>query len=63
MQVADRHDVALPANWPDNNILRSRVIIPPADNIESAQQRLERVEAGEFQSFSWWFCHRELEDE
>lgn len=54
LQVSDEEKVALPANWPDNELLKDRVIIPPATNIEAAKKRKE-----EYECFDWWFCHRE----
>lgn len=53
LQVSDKEKVALPANWPDNEILKDRVIIPPATDVEAAKKRKEKYEC-----FDWWFCHK-----
>jgi peroxiredoxin (alkyl hydroperoxide reductase subunit C) len=55
-QVADEEDVAIPANWPENELIGDRVIIPPASDVETAKQRLE-----EYECYDWWLCHKPLE--
>ncbi len=60
MQVSDKNGVAMPANWPNNEILKDRVIIPPATDIETAKERLKKAKDGEFECYDWWFCHKKL---
>ncbi len=60
MQISDKNKVAMPANWPNNEILKDRVIIPPATDVKTAKERLKKAEEGEFKCYDWWFCHREL---
>ena len=55
LQVSDREKVAMPANWPNNDFMKDRVIIPPATNVEDAKKRKEQYEC-----YDWWFCHKEL---
>ncbi|NPA70875.1 MAG: peroxiredoxin [Crenarchaeota archaeon] len=55
LQVASKHGVALPANWPNNELIKDRAIIPPASTIDEAKERLKKYEC-----YDWWFCHREL---
>lgn len=55
LQVADKNNVAMPANWPNNELIGDRVIIPPATNVEDARKRKE-----EYECYDWWFCHKEL---
>ncbi len=55
LQVSDKNGVALPADWPNNELLKDRVIIPPASDIETAKKRKEQYEC-----YDWWFCHKEL---
>lgn len=55
LQTADKHNVATPANWPENAILKDRVIIPPATDEKTAKERLKK-----FECFDWWFCHKKL---
>jgi peroxiredoxin (alkyl hydroperoxide reductase subunit C) len=60
IQIADKYGVAMPANWPNNEIIKDRVIIPPAGTIKIAQERLAKAKAGEFECFDWWFCHKKI---
>jgi peroxiredoxin (alkyl hydroperoxide reductase subunit C) len=60
MQISDSNEVAMPANWPNNEIVGDHVIIPPAKDTETAKDRLEKAKAGEFECFDWWLCHRKL---
>jgi len=55
LQISDGNGVAVPANWPNNELIGDRVIIPPATNTEDANKRLDQYEG-----YDWWFCHREL---
>jgi len=60
MQIADKNKVAMPANWPNNEIVNDHVIIPPASDTKTAKERLERSKEGEFECFDWWLCHKKL---
>jgi len=55
LQINDQYKVALPANWPNNELLHDEVIIPPASDVETAAKRLK-----EYACFDWWFCHKKL---
>ncbi|MCX7597612.1 MAG: peroxiredoxin [Armatimonadetes bacterium] len=55
LQVSDANRVALPANWPENELIGDRVIVPPPGDEETARQRLQQYEG-----YDWWFCYREL---
>lgn len=52
LQVSDKYGVAIPANWPNNELIRDEVIVPPASTIEEAQERLKK-----YKCYDWWFCH------
>lgn len=60
MQISDINGVAMPAQWPDNEIVSDHVIIPPAKDVKTAKERLEKAKAGEFECYDWWLCHRKL---
>ncbi|HOI25758.1 MAG TPA: peroxiredoxin [Caldisericia bacterium] len=60
MQISDINGVAMPAQWPDNEIVGDHVIIPPAKDVKTAKERLEKAKAGEFECYDWWLCHRKL---
>ena len=55
LQISDENDVAMPANWPENELINDEVIIPPASDEETAKQRPK-----EYDCFDWWFCHKKL---
>ncbi len=52
-QRADKDKVAIPANWPNNELLKDRVIIPPASDVKTARKRKK-----EYECYDWWFCHK-----
>ncbi|MCD6515607.1 MAG: peroxiredoxin [Candidatus Odinarchaeota archaeon] len=60
LQVSDKNGVAIPANWPNNELIGDKVIIPPADNEKTAKERLEKAKAGEIECYDWWFCYKKL---
>jgi len=60
LQISDENGVAMPANWPNNELIGDKVIIPPASDEEAARDRLEKAKAGEFECFDWWFCYKKL---
>ena len=53
IQIADKNEVAMPANWPNNELIKDDFIIPPASDEKTAQKRKE-----EYECFDWWFCHK-----
>ena len=55
--VADAQKVAMPANWPNNELIGDRVIVPPATDVKAAAKRLE-----EYECYDWWLCHKPLEE-
>jgi len=60
MQISDKNKVAMPANWPDNELINDHVIIPPATDVKTAQERLKKSKEGEFECYDWWLCHKKL---
>ncbi|MHA1145932.1 MAG: peroxiredoxin [Candidatus Helarchaeota archaeon] len=55
LQLSDKEKVALPANWPNNELIGDEVIIPPAKDVETAKER-----TGKPNCYDWWFCHKKL---
>jgi len=55
LQISDKEKVAMPANWPNNELLKDRVIIPPAKDEKTAKERKTQYE-----NYDWWLCHRKL---
>ncbi len=60
LQVSDANGVAIPANWPNNELIGDKVIIPPATDEKTAKERLEKAKAGEIECFDWWFCYKKV---
>ncbi len=54
-QVSDKNKVAIPANWPNNELIKDEVIVPPAADVQTAKERTKQYEC-----FDWWFCHKKL---
>lgn len=59
IQIADKNKVAMPANWPNNELIGDRVIIPPAADKATAMARKEGA-GSDYECFDWWLCHRKL---
>ncbi|MCQ5340592.1 MAG: peroxiredoxin [Candidatus Methanomethylicia archaeon] len=57
-QVSSKYKVAMPANWPNNELIGERVIIPPASTVKDAEERLKQ-----YTCYDWWFCHKEIPKE
>jgi peroxiredoxin (alkyl hydroperoxide reductase subunit C) len=55
LQVSDKEGVALPAGWPDNELIKDRAIVPPATDVKTAKER-----PGQYDCYDWWFCHKPL---
>ncbi|MCR4396555.1 MAG: peroxiredoxin [Candidatus Saccharicenans sp.] len=54
-QVSDKHNVAMPANWPNNELIKDHVIIPPPTDVKGAKERQKQYECSD-----WWFCHKKV---
>ena len=55
LQLSDAQG-AVPANWPNNELIGDRVIVPPAKDVKTARERL-----AQYEGFDWWFVHKPLE--
>lgn len=55
LQVSDKNGVACPANWPNNDLIGDKVIIPPASDEKTAAER-----RGMADSYDWWFAYKKL---
>ncbi len=55
-QTHQKHGVAIPADWPNNEIIKDNVIIPPATDVKTAKER-----KGQYECFDWWFCHKKVD--
>ena len=55
LQVSGKNKVAVPANWPNNELIKDRVILPPPHDVAGANERKKKSDC-----FDWWFCHKKL---
>ncbi len=54
-QIAEQHKVAVPAGWPNNELIGDSVIVPPPGDIKTARERTKQHTC-----YDWWFCHKKL---
>jgi len=55
LQISDKNNVAMPANWPNNELIGKEVIIPPASDVKTAESRKKQ-----YSCYDWWFCHKKI---
>jgi peroxiredoxin 2/4 len=55
LQISDKQG-AVPAGWPENELIGNRIIVPPPSDEKTAKER-----KGKYECFDWWFCHKPLE--
>ncbi len=55
LQVSDKNKVALPENWPNNELIKDKVIIPPPKDLVEADKRRNPEEG-----YDWWFTFKSL---
>ena len=60
LQLSTEKSVAIPANWPNNEIINDEVIVPPASSFEGKKEREEAQAKGEIKCFDWWLCHKKV---
>jgi peroxiredoxin (alkyl hydroperoxide reductase subunit C) len=57
IQIADNNHAAMPANWPNNELIGDNVIVPPASDIKAAKYKQSK-----YKNYDWWFCYKDLND-
>jgi peroxiredoxin (alkyl hydroperoxide reductase subunit C) len=55
LQVSDKNKVALPENWPNNELIKDKVIIPPPKDLVEADKRRNTADG-----YDWWFTYKSL---
>ncbi|MBL1214874.1 MAG: peroxiredoxin [Ignavibacteriae bacterium] len=55
LQVSDKQG-AVAANWPNNELIGDRIIVPPAKDVKTARERMK-----EYEGYDWWFVHKPYE--
>jgi len=63
LQTSDKNSVAMPANWPENELIGNKAIIPPASNEKEIQKRREKAESNEIECRDWWFCYKSIQND
>jgi peroxiredoxin (alkyl hydroperoxide reductase subunit C) len=53
--TADKYGVAIPANWPNNELVNDEVLVPPASTVKDAEERHKKYDC-----YDWWFCHKKI---
>ena len=54
LQLSSKYGRAVPANWPNNELIGDQLIVPPASTEQEAKERLQK-----FKCFDWWFCYED----
>lgn len=49
----EKKKVAIPANWPENELIGKGLIIPPVPDIEEGKKR-----SNKYKCIDWWLCYR-----
>ncbi|WIV65682.1 peroxiredoxin [Natrialbaceae archaeon AArc-T1-2] len=60
LQTHEEEDVALPADWPENENFGDKALLSPPGTVEEAEQRLEEVDEEEYDSYDWWFTLKDI---
>lgn len=55
LQISDKYKVAMPENWPNNELIGDKVINPPPKDMAAAEERLKSPEG-----YDWWFTFKSL---
>ncbi|MCR4438473.1 MAG: peroxiredoxin [bacterium] len=55
LQTTDQHKVATPADWPNNELIGDKVIVPPPTSEQEIAAR-----KGMYECYDWWFCYKPL---
>lgn len=55
LQISDANKVAMPENWPNNELMKDKVIIPPPKDVVEAEKRKNPKEG-----YDWWFTFKSL---
>lgn len=54
LQISDKNKVAMPENWPNNELIGDKVIIPPPKDMSLIEEREKQ------EGFDWWFKYKSL---
>jgi peroxiredoxin (alkyl hydroperoxide reductase subunit C) len=54
LQISDKNKVAMPENWPNNELIGDKVIIPPPKDMALIEERKKE------EGYDWWFKFKSL---
>jgi peroxiredoxin (alkyl hydroperoxide reductase subunit C) len=57
LQYSDSNKVSTPENWPNNEFLGDKVILPPPRTYKEAMARRKKMGAD---CYDWWFCTKKV---
>lgn len=57
LQISEKQG-AVPAGWPNNELIKDHIIVSPPSDEKTARKRLEDKS---LECFDWWFCHKPYE--
>ncbi len=60
LKTSDEKGVALPHKWPENELIKDKVIVPPASTVEKKKKREQAKKKGQIDCYDWWFCYKKL---
>ncbi|HAX73086.1 MAG TPA: peroxiredoxin [Firmicutes bacterium] len=60
LQLSDKEKVALPANWPNNQLIGNKLIVPPPGTVSEINKREEEEANDAIACFDWWFCYKNM---
>ncbi len=58
LQMADKYKSAIPANWPNNELIGENVLNPPPKNVEDSKTRMKQSKG-----FAWWLTYKNIPEE
>ncbi len=58
LQITGNYKAAIPANWPNNELISGKVINAPPKTVEDSKKRLK-----EAKGYAWWLTYKEIPEE
>ncbi|KPV43127.1 peroxiredoxin [Alicyclobacillus ferrooxydans] len=58
LQTSDAAKGFTPANWPKNEIIGNKLLVPPPQTVQEAAERKRKALAEKLDCYDWWFCTR-----
>jgi Peroxiredoxin len=55
LQMTGKYKAAMPANWPNNELIGEKVINPPPKTVADSKTRLEQ-----YKGYAWWLTYKDI---